>query len=179
MLFLNLYSSTIYTPNSNLRYIELAKQQLKMEERSAIKLYYDKGYKTADIVKALKEFNIGKRKIYRTVERIRETGSIADRKRSGRPRSVSTPQLINKVKSHLWRNPKQSIRKMAPLLNASRRTMSRVVKEDLGLRAYKTRKDQGLTKNQMSKILQRSKALLEWFANENMDTVVFSDEKFF
>jgi inhibitor of nuclear factor kappa-B kinase subunit alpha len=31
----------------------------------------------------------------------------------------------------------------------------------------------------MSKRLQRSKALLERFADENMDTVVFSDEKFF
>ena len=84
-----------------------------MEEFGAIKLFHDKGFSASSIVKRLKFLGIGERKIYRTVKRLKETGSIYDRKRSVRPRSVRTPALKNKVKCRLWRNPKQSANYMA------------------------------------------------------------------
>ena len=84
-----------------------------MEERAAIKLFHDKGYDPATIIKKLADLNISKMKVYRTVKRLRETGSIEDRKRSGRPRSVRTTQLISKVRSRYWRKPQQSVNKMA------------------------------------------------------------------
>jgi transposase len=72
-----------------------------MEERSAIKLYFDKAFDEASIIDKLKDLKITRDKVYRTVKRLRETGSTADRPRSGRPRSVRTPELINKVKCRL------------------------------------------------------------------------------
>ena len=138
-----------------------------MEERAAKKLFYDKGFSTSSIVSQLKKLDIGKNKVYRTIKRLRETGSIYDRKRSGRPRSVRTPALRNKVKCRLWRNPKQSVNHMASNLGVSTRTLSRVVNKDLGLRAYKLRKLQGLSHSQIEKRLERSKVLLKRFAKKN------------
>ena len=101
-----------------------------MEERAAIKLYYDKGFSTSSIVKQLKNLDIGKKKVYRTIKRLRETGSICDRKRSGRPRSVRTPALVNKVRCRLWKNPKRSLNAMASDLGVSQTSLFRLVRKD-------------------------------------------------
>ena len=150
-----------------------------MEERAAIKLFHDKGYDPATIIKKLADLNISKMKVYRTVKRLRETGSIEDRKRSGRPRSVRTTQLISKVRSRYWRKSQQSVNKMAHQLKISRSSLNRVVKEELGLRPYKKRKIHGLTRLQEKKRLERSKVLLERYADEKLDEIIFSDEKLF
>lgn len=150
-----------------------------MEERCAIKLYHDKGFSEKEIIEKLMDLDISRCKVYRTVKRLRETGSIADRPRSGRPRSSRTPELVNKVKCRLWRNRQQSIRMMAKKLNTSRTTLQRVVKKDLGLKPYKKRKVQGLTQQQLVKRMKRSQMLLKRFANQEIDHIVFSDEKLF
>ncbi len=151
----------------------------KMDERCAIKLYHEKGFNEKEIIEKLKDLKISRSKVYRTVKRLRETGSIADRPRSGRPRTSRTPELINKVRCRLWRNPQQSIRKMAPKVHTSLSTLQRVVKEDLGLKPYKKRKVQGLTQQQRVKRHQRAKMLLKRFANQEIDQIVYSDEKLF
>lgn len=150
-----------------------------MDERATIKCYHDKGFSPSYIVKELKKLSISKQKVYRTIKRLKETGTIADRKRSGRPRSIRTPDLVNKVKCRLWRNPKQSINNMSSELQVSRRTLGRVVKIDLGLRPYKLRKLQGLSGDQKEKRLKRSKSLLKRFAKDDLENMVFSDEKLF
>lgn len=68
---------------------------------------------------------------------------------------------------------------MAKDLGVSTRSLSRVVKLDLGLRPYKLRKLQGLSTDQMGKRLQRAKSLLKRFAKDDLENLVFSDEKFF
>ena len=68
------------------------------EEKVVIKFYHDRGTKTPDIVKALKKLKVGERKIYRTVKRLRETGSIDSRFRSGSRRTTRTKQVIKRVK---------------------------------------------------------------------------------
>jgi len=50
---------------------------------------------------------------------------------------------------------------------------------DLGLTAYKKRKVGGLTPAQIDKRLARCKSLLERYADEDVDFIVFCDEKFF
>ena len=150
-----------------------------MEKRSLIKVYHDCGYDESQIINLVKNLKITRNLVYRTVKRLRKTGFICDRKRSGRPRSARTQQLVNKVKCRLYRKPKQSIRKMASQLRASRSTVQRVVVEELGLRPYKKRKAHGLTQKQQAKRLPRIKALLERFADKDLDRLVFSDEKLF
>ena len=41
---------------------------------------------------------------------IMDTGGVSDRKRSGRPRVVRTPQVINAVRSRINRNRKKKIK---------------------------------------------------------------------
>ncbi len=93
------------------------------EKRAAIKLYHDNGFEPSDIIRELKKLRIGRSLVYRTVNRLRETGSTKDRPRSGRPR----------------RNPRQSPNKLAKALNSSRSTIRRIIIEDLGLYLYKRR----------------------------------------
>ena len=97
----------------------------KMDERCAIKLYHEKGFNEKEIIEKLKDLKISRSKVYRTVKRLREAGSIADWPRSGRPRTFRTRELINKLKCRLWRNLQHSIRKMAHKVHDSIRTLQR------------------------------------------------------
>lgn len=150
-----------------------------MDEKISIKFLYENGYSPSSILKQFKKLSVSRATVYRTVKRLRETGTIDCKKRKSYPRPVRTRGLINKVKCRLWRNPKQSINKMASDLGVSQPTLHRLVKEDLRLRAYKLRKLQGLTGPQKEKRLIRSKALLKRFAKSKLTNIVFSDEKFF
>jgi transposase len=119
-----------------------------MEDRACVKKYHDIGVKPYQIYKALKQLKITKNMVYRTVKRLKETGSIANRPRSGRPRTVRTPQFIKNLKRRLKRNPQRSVRAMAknPELRTSRSTLRRAVHDDLRFHAFKKGKSQGLTR---------------------------------
>lgn len=149
------------------------------EKRAAIKLYHDKGFQPSEIIKQLNLLSIGRSLVYRTVKRLRETGSTKDRPRSGRPRSARTPALKKKVYQRIYKNPRRSARKLARQLNTSRSTIRRIIDEDLGLHPYKKRKVPGLTAAKKKKRLDRSKALFERFPSQNLENLVFSDEKLF
>ena len=117
--------------------------------------------------------------VYRTNKRLKATGSIDDKKRLGRPRSVRTPQLIKTVKARFLRNPRRSANKMARELKVSRSTLLRVINDDMHIRPYKRRQVQGLTPLQTEKRFKRSKVLLERYAREKIQKIIFSDEKLF
>ena len=70
---------------------------------------------------------------YCTVKLFFDMGVVSDDKRSGRPHVVHTPQLFNAVRSRINRNP---IRKQK-IMDISPRTMSRIIKQGLGLRTFK------------------------------------------
>eukprot|EP01133_Synstelium_polycarpum_P024887 gene24887-29866_t len=53
------------------------------------------------------------RTIYSIVKRLKETGGTADRPRSGRPTTATTPENVNKIRSRIRRNFERSMRKMA------------------------------------------------------------------
>ena len=106
--------------------------------------------------------------VYRTIKRLRGTGTIDCKKRKSYSHPLSTRGLINKVKYRLLKNSKKSINKMASDLGFSHPTQHCIVKQDLGLRAYKLRKLQGLTGLLKEKRLKRSKVLLKWFANSKL-----------
>jgi transposase len=148
-------------------------------KKAAIQLCHEDGFLPAEIFHKLKDLDISRDLVARTVKRLNETGTTQDRPRSGRPRSVRTPALVNKVYHRLRRNPQQSPNKLATKLKTSRTTMRRIIKDDLGLRPYKKRKVHGLTCAAKQKRLIRSKDLLERFANSDLKNLVFSDEKLF
>ena len=97
--------------------------------------------------------------IYRTINRLKETGSITDRKRSGRPRSVRIPAAIKRFRSRIWRNPQQSQSSLARGLGVSKTSINRMLKKGLRLKPFKKRRAQGLSIEEKRKQLHRSKAL--------------------
>ena len=123
--------------------------------------------------------NFSRKLIYRTIKRYKETGSLNDKARSGRPRTERTIGLKAKVQKRIVRNPRRSMRKMARDFGVSSRTIRRVVHDQLGLKSLKRRKVHMLTKSIREKRLQRSRILLSRAAESVVDKILFSDEKLF
>ena len=122
--------------------------------------------------------NFSRKLIYRTIKRYKETESLNDKARSGRPRTERTIGLKAKVQKRIVRNPRRSMRKMARDFGVSSRTI-RLVHDQLGLKSLKRRKVHMLTKPIREKRLQRSRILLSRAAESVVDEILFSDEKLF
>lgn len=135
------------------------------------------GQRPSEIKKA---FNVSYAAI-RTAKRIFEaTGNFSKLENGGRPRTIRTQTLINRVQESVEDNPKQNVRRMARDFNVSRSTMGRLVNKDLGLKSRAISKVQSLTALQRQKRFERSKKLLNWLkSNKEKKAIVFSDEKNF
>ncbi len=92
---------------------------------------FQRGERQAEIFRRLNSDGVSRQLILKSIKRWRETGSIADRSRSGRPRTARTPQLVQRVRQRIRRNRRRSARKLAAALNTSRSTVQRVLKDDL------------------------------------------------
>eukprot|EP00800_Vazella_pourtalesii_P015855 TRINITY_DN4383_c0_g1_i5.p1 TRINITY_DN4383_c0_g1~~TRINITY_DN4383_c0_g1_i5.p1 ORF type:complete len:293 (-),score=7.56 TRINITY_DN4383_c0_g1_i5:556-1434(-) len=99
--------------------------------------------------------------------------------RSGRPKSVTTPRLKKIVMDRIRRNPRRSVRKMASELKVSLGSMQNLVKNDLHLKSFKRRTVHFLSDKIIQKRLVRSKGLLTRLATQQLDNILFSDEKLF
>jgi hypothetical protein len=72
-------------------------------------------------------------------------GGVSGHKRSDQPRVVRTPQVINAVRSIINRNSVRKQEILAQERDIAPRTMNRLIKLDLGLRAFKRQTGQRLT----------------------------------
>ena len=81
--------------------------------RSKIIELFMAGKSQREILSDQKDELVNRQLVYRTIKRYKDTGPVLDRPRSGRPTSVSTPQLKKKIASRIRRNRRRSIRKMA------------------------------------------------------------------
>lgn len=129
-----------------------------------------------DIIRKLRDSNVNRSLVNRTIKRFYERGDLENRKSTGCHRTVRTPGVIKKVRERMRRKGRRSVKKMAKELKISRRTLGRIINEDLGLKAYKRKKIHALTIAQKKKRVQRSKIILDWHAG---DEIIFSDEKLF
>src|SRR5271170_5434138 len=149
------------------------------DKRGLIVRACQRGERQVDIFRRFKDDGVSKQLISKTIKRWRETSSIADRPRSGRPRTARTRNLVQRVRHRIRRNPRRSQRKLAPALDTSRSTVQRILKVDLGLKAYKRRKVHGLSTAQQGERRIRCKRLLRRFASDRVNSIVFSEEKLF
>ena len=99
--------------------------------RSKIVTFHESGFSNCEILRRLKNDKVNPMLIYRTIKRYKETGSVSDRKRVGRPRSARTPALKNIVRCRILRNPRRSMRKMSREFCVNHETMRKLVVEDL------------------------------------------------
>lgn len=148
-------------------------------DRYIVQRYFFQGLTGAQIFKLVQPLGIKRRFVYLTIQRIRETGSIKNRPKSGRPKGIRTKECIKRIREKIRRNPRRSGRKLAKQENVSLSSMQRLLKIDLGLKPYKKRKLHGLSSQQMVKRHQRAKALLKRHGAEGVKKIVFSDEKLF
>lgn len=149
------------------------------EDRVAVIALHRCGYAPIKIFDILKNLNITKRFVYRTINRYNEDSSVDDRSRSGRPRSVRTPAVIKAVKARIQRNPQRKQKMLALQMGLSRSTVKRVLNEDLGLRAYRKKTGHRLNARLMNLRLKRCRALLKQYAGKKCREILFSDEKIF
>lgn len=115
------------------------------ENRVAVIALYKCNNQVNDISKLLKPLNITKKFNYRTIKRYNDMGLVDDRPRSGRPRQTRTPAVIEAVAERIRRNPLRKQKIMAREIKIPPRTMSRIIKQDLNLGAYRRSTGQRLT----------------------------------
>ena len=140
---------------------------------------YHQGKTPPEIFQELKNFQINRMFIKRTLGRFLETYSIDDRPRSGRMSSVTTKKLIKSVRERIRRNPRRSLRKMAIEMGVGRETMRKVAKDKLGIKCYKLQKVAGISEAQKEKRVKRCKQLLKRYGYDDVKKILFSDEKLF
>lgn len=114
--------------------------------------------------------------VYYTIKRYKETGSLEDRGRCGRPRSVRTPANIKVIRERIRRNPCRTQKKLALQTNISRISVNRILKYDLKLKAYSRRKVHYLNERLRKLRLERCRNLLKRHDPKN---ILFTDEKIF
>lgn len=128
------------------------------------------------IFRELKHLGLKRNFIYYTIKRYKETSSVEDRRRSGRPRSKRTPAVIKIVRERIRRNRQRSVRKLANDLKMSIGAAYNLLTKDLGCKPYKKRKVHGVSAAAQKKRRDRANQILAWHAG---DEFIFSDEKLF
>ena len=146
-----------------------------MSKRSAVIALYNNGHSNSYIEKSLKS---NKMFVSRTIARFNETGSIRDRPRTGRKRTVRTRALRKNVKLRIRRKTVRSIRKLAREMNTGRESMRLLVRKELGVCPYKYQKQQWLSIQNKAKRFQRCRGMLARFTNGLHNQIVYSDELF-
>ena len=129
--------------------------------------------------KVMKQLNICRKTIYNDMKRYHETGNTVNKIIPGRNRSVRTKRLVELVKKRVQRNPRRSMRQSAKDLNISQASMNRIVKEDLGLKAYKVQRRHLISAPSKLKRLDRGKKMLEEIHSAADNVFIWSDEKMF
>ena len=110
---------------------------------------------------------------------IMETGSILDRKRSGRP-SIDE-ETVDAVRAAFHHTPKKSIRVASNELVIPRSTVHKALHKQLRLHAYKLQIVQALKPDDHPRRAAFAKGILQRIDDDNdyLNSVVFSDEATF
>ncbi|CAF4146178.1 unnamed protein product [Rotaria sp. Silwood2] len=114
------------------------------------------------------------------VRKFDETGSLEDRPRSGRPRSISTDENKERVRSTFEENPATSIRRASLDLNLSRSSLQRMMKE-LGLKPYRPQLLHSLNEDDPDRRCEFADTFLNLLADDSslLDRIVWADEAIF
>lgn len=115
------------------------------------------------------------RVIQQWMNKLFESGSIIDQKRTGRPNERG--DYCDAVNDSVITDPKASTRKRSEELGIPRTTMRRLLTKDLGYKPWKSVKVQFLTDQDRLLRVECCHALLEKYANERRSrNLFFSDE---
>ena len=110
-----------------------------------------------------------------------QTGNVSPLPRPGRPRTARTPEnlkLVKKIMKNKGTKDRVSHRKVTDRIPISRRSLGRMIKE-VGLRKYKYKRVQKLTKLHVEKRKICTEKFLENFSDDDFQNTVFTDEAWF
>ena len=118
------------------------------------------------------------------LRKIRATASVDRKPGSGRPRSVRTSENINTVHDLVLSQENapqthRTTRQIERETGMSRRTVGRILHDDLQLKCLKKRRAQELTTCNTDSRLVRCKQLLRQFPEHSVSFIWFTDEKIF
>jgi hypothetical protein len=138
----------------------------------------DDGMTSVQISKQLRNV-ISERTIRRWQSFYKETGEIDLKKSSGRPRIVRTKGLIQKVKQRLICKGRRSTRQLARSFDVSSRTMRRIIKGDLHLRAYRITTQSKLNDDHKERRMSFAYWVRKTLRKKDHGKILFTDEKYF
>lgn len=137
---------------------------------------YNEGLSAANIAKRLA---ISRSTVYSNLNRLKQTGTMDDRPRSGRPETASSSEVVKRIREKICRQPRRSMRELARVEGISEGSIRRIVKIKLGMRAYKIRKAQLLRDSTKAERLRKCKTLLKRFDAARHRNILFTDESVF
>lgn len=117
--------------------------------------------------------------ILRWVEAFRTTGSVLKRKPPGLPRSVWTPENVDAVRRAVLDNPKLSVRQQALALGISRRSLHRILHNELKFHPYKMVIAQELTETDFMQRREFCERMMTILAEDANTVIIMSDEAHF
>uniref|UniRef100_A0A6P7GIP0 Uncharacterized protein LOC114343176 n=1 Tax=Diabrotica virgifera virgifera TaxID=50390 RepID=A0A6P7GIP0_DIAVI len=114
------------------------------------------------------------------IKRFRATGSVINHKPAGRPRTMRTPDNIDRVRRAVNRHPRRSVRKHSQSLRLARTSVQRILRNDLKFHPYKIQLCQFLKPDDHLKRKIFAETMINNFCNEGgMENIIFSDEAHF
>ncbi len=148
-------------------YTTMAKP-LEYDTKKAIVTLPKAGHTAKDISKRL---NMPVDSVYKVLRHEKERGSVETLSRSGRPRSVVTPQNVSKFSKKVAQNRWRSISQVSRELKISRNSTSRIAAR-AGIKSKPPLKCQLITTKQKQKRVQQCRKLLK-ILEENPEKVIF------
>jgi len=118
--------------------------------------------------------------IQNLIRKFRNTGSVADQKRCGRPRSVITEQSTEEVALFFMETPTSTIRPSASVLQMSRSSLHRTLRA-LNLHPYRPTLLQALNEDDFDRRLQFCEVFLSQLDDDIglVDKIIWTDEASF
>ena len=146
-----------------------------MERREAIVAALLAGKSNKEVQE---ELNVSRKTIYNVKRYLKDRGTLARKSGSGTTKKVTTPRLINVVRSRVARNPIRSMRGMARELGVSDFTIRKIVKCNLKSKSFARNQKFLLTDRLKTSRLERCRKILAQFKKKT-PIVLFTDEKYF
>jgi len=120
----------------------------------------------------------------RLIKQIDTTGSADKKKNPGRKRNIRTAPNVNAVEELVLSQEEapgthRSTRQIAREAGISQRSVLRIIHKDLKLKCFKRKRAQELTEANKLTRLTRAKQLLNKYPESLVNSIWFTDEKFF
>ncbi|OXA41211.1 Transposable element Tc3 transposase [Folsomia candida] len=151
----------------------------RINRRFTITELHKAGHRPCEIFNLLKHRGFKRSTVYGVIKRYSKAPSLADKKRSGGPRTARTKSMVKALRDRIRRNPRRQQKKLAIQLNVSPSTIKMALKSDLGVRAMRRGVCHMLTTKQKKNRVIRCRGLLKRHAGESYKNILFTDEKIF